>query len=89
MGQPMPESSGEGTPAPAPVRTFGGPPVPSGVYRVVLTVDGKEYVTTVRVENDPTLPPGQQAVGGSDAEAEEEQLGDLKRERNQPRRVLD
>lgn len=34
---------------------FGG--VPSGVYKVVLKVDGKEYVTTIRIDADPTLPP--------------------------------
>ncbi|MBY0523815.1 MAG: PDZ domain-containing protein [Gemmataceae bacterium] len=30
--------------------------VPSGVYRVVLTVDGIEYTQKVRIEMDPTLP---------------------------------
>ncbi len=29
----------------------------AGTYKVVLTVDGKEYITTVRVENDPNSPP--------------------------------
>jgi photosystem II stability/assembly factor-like uncharacterized protein len=36
-----------------PVRTR---PVPPAVYRVVLTVDGKEYARHVRVEPDPTVP---------------------------------
>ena len=30
-----------------------------GNYRIVLTVDGKEYSQTVRVDPDPNLPPGQ------------------------------
>jgi len=34
-----------------------GPPAPPGVYRVVLTVDGKEYTRTMKIENDPRLPP--------------------------------
>ncbi|HYV34194.1 MAG TPA: hypothetical protein VE988_00735, partial [Gemmataceae bacterium] len=35
----------------------GGTPVPAGVYRVILIVDGKEsQATTVRVENDPNVP---------------------------------
>jgi photosystem II stability/assembly factor-like uncharacterized protein len=29
---------------------------PPGMYRVVLTVDGKEYAQPLRVESDPTLP---------------------------------
>jgi photosystem II stability/assembly factor-like uncharacterized protein len=33
----------------------GGPAVPPGQYRVVLTVDGKEQLQGLRVENDPTL----------------------------------
>jgi photosystem II stability/assembly factor-like uncharacterized protein len=31
--------------------------VPAGTYRVVLTVDGQEFTTTVRVEADPNVPP--------------------------------
>jgi photosystem II stability/assembly factor-like uncharacterized protein len=43
-----------------PVGMFGfGRTVPAGAYKVVLTVDGKEYVQAVRVENDPTLGPDQ------------------------------
>ncbi len=34
---------------------FGGPLVPAGRYRVVLTVDGTEYSQVIRVEDDPTL----------------------------------
>ena len=30
--------------------------VPPGTYRVVLTVDGQDYSTTVRVEADPNVP---------------------------------
>ncbi len=32
----------------------GGPPVPPGVYRVVLTVDAQELAQSVRIENDPS-----------------------------------
>jgi photosystem II stability/assembly factor-like uncharacterized protein len=39
------------------VRGFTGRPVASGMYRVVLTVDGKEQVQPLKIENDPTLPP--------------------------------
>lgn len=32
-------------------------PVPAGTYRIVLTVDGRQYSQTVRVLNDPSAPP--------------------------------
>jgi flagellar hook assembly protein FlgD len=35
----------------------GGSAVPAGAYRVVLTVDGKDYAQTVIVENDPKADP--------------------------------
>jgi len=35
-----------------------GSGVPPGVYRVVLTVDGKGYSQSLKVENDPTAPGG-------------------------------
>ncbi len=41
---------------------FGGGalrPVPPGTYKVVLTVDGKDYVQSVRVDPDPTIPAGE------------------------------
>jgi photosystem II stability/assembly factor-like uncharacterized protein len=38
--------------APAP----GTGPVPTGIYRVVLSVDGVEYAQALRVDPDPTLP---------------------------------
>lgn len=44
-----------------------GPPVPNGVYRVILVVDGKEYADTIRIEADPNLPPG---ATGEDQEDE-------------------
>jgi photosystem II stability/assembly factor-like uncharacterized protein len=34
----------------------GGPAAPPGMYRVVLTVDGKEYVQSLKLEGDPNLP---------------------------------
>ena len=40
---------------------FGGGlrPVPPGTYKIVLTVDGKEFSQSVRVDADPTVPPGE------------------------------
>ena len=35
---------------------FFGQPVPPGVYKVVLTVDGKEQVQPLKVEYDPAGP---------------------------------
>lgn len=35
-----------------------GQTVGPGAYKITLTVNGKEYVQTLRVENDPTLPAG-------------------------------
>lgn len=34
-----------------------GTAIPAGTYRVVLTVDGKEFIQPLVVENDPTRPP--------------------------------
>ncbi|MDB5352497.1 MAG: hypothetical protein JWN86_3744 [Planctomycetota bacterium] len=34
-------------------------PVPPGTYKIVLTVDGKEFVQSVRVDPDPNIPPGE------------------------------
>jgi hypothetical protein len=56
---------------------FGGTPVPPGTYRVVLTVDGKEYSQAIRVEADPTVPP-------SDVIAEDEIEEDEEHEREDP-----
>jgi photosystem II stability/assembly factor-like uncharacterized protein len=36
----------------------GGPPVAAGLYRVVLTVNDKEFTQLLKVEMDPTLPSG-------------------------------
>jgi photosystem II stability/assembly factor-like uncharacterized protein len=44
---------------------FGGRPVPSGTYKIVLTVDGKELVQSLRVEGDP--------LGSTDLLAEDEE----------------
>ncbi len=45
-------------------------PVPPGMYRIVLTVDGKEYAQSVRVEPDPNTPPGE--IASADAQEQEE-----------------
>ena len=55
--------------------------VPAGLYRVVLTVDGKEYAQTLRVENDPIVP--EASTANDDAEMEEEEI---KKETN-PKRI--
>src|SRR5262249_23185778 len=60
-----PQPSGESAQAQAEPRGFGGgrggfgfaPPAPTGIYRVVLVVDGQEYSQPLRVEADPTTPP--------------------------------
>ncbi|HYV38152.1 MAG TPA: PDZ domain-containing protein [Gemmataceae bacterium] len=42
----------------------GGPAAPPGVYRVVLSVDGQEFTSTVRIEADPNV--GARSAGGSE-----------------------
>jgi hypothetical protein len=34
-----------------------GRPVSSGIYKVLLVVDGSEFASTIRIENDPNAPP--------------------------------
>jgi hypothetical protein len=57
---------GEGPGGPGP-RGQRRDPVPAGMYRLVLTVDGEELVQNIKVEADPSLPPGAPII------AEEEQ----------------
>ncbi len=45
-------------------------PTSVGVYRVVLTVDGKEHTQTLRVESDPTRPPTILADDGEEVRLE-------------------
>jgi photosystem II stability/assembly factor-like uncharacterized protein len=57
--QAPPEPQGELPQFPAEFAGFGrgrGPSVAPGVYRIVLTVDGKEYAQNLRVDTDPTMP---------------------------------
>jgi hypothetical protein len=54
------------------------------MYRVVLTVDGKEYVQSVRVEADPTLPP---TVVTEQPEEDEEEVKE--KEKEKPARIDD
>ncbi len=53
----------------------GGRRVPSGSYKLVLTVDGQEFTQTIRVEADPNVPPtlaaDQEAEGWDFAPGEE------------------
>jgi hypothetical protein len=58
-----------------------GRPIPAGTYRIVLTVDGKEYTQTLRVENDPVVP--EASAANDDEEMEEEEM---KKEAN-PKRI--
>jgi photosystem II stability/assembly factor-like uncharacterized protein len=45
-----------------------GPPVPPGTYRVVLTVDGREFSRALRVDADPEYPISATAVDATDLE---------------------
>jgi hypothetical protein len=47
---------------------------PPGMYRVVLTVDGKEHTQALRVENDPLLKTP--TIIADDEEDEEHEKGD-------------
>lgn len=73
------ESPGEPPPADpddddeeAPQPTPRGP-VPPGTYRVVLVVNGLEFAQALRIENDPTLPPGTRITDEPDSEMGEEE----------------
>ena len=66
---------------------FGGlRPVMPGTYKLVLTVDGKEYVQSVRVEPDPTIAAGEVIAAEAflmreDADEEEEEEEEKERGR--------
>jgi hypothetical protein len=47
---------------------------PAGTYKVVLTVDGKDYVQALTLEADPRLPEG--AIASEAEEAEEQEAPD-------------
>jgi len=51
---------------------FGGGPVPPGLYRVVLEVDGKEFSQSIRIEADPVVP---NAIAVTDEELLDESDG--------------
>jgi S1-C subfamily serine protease/photosystem II stability/assembly factor-like uncharacterized protein len=55
----------------------GGPAVPTGTYRVVLTVDDKEFAQTVTVENDPNAAPD--LIAAEEEEAQIEQVTPAKK----------
>ena len=55
----------------------GGASVPAGGYRVVLTVDGKEFAQPLVVENDPNADPKALIAGGAEVEQDEEEEVDL------------
>ena len=52
---------------------FGAPGVAPGMYRVVLTVDDKEYSQPVLVESDPNAPRDLIAIGGGSDEDDDEE----------------
>jgi photosystem II stability/assembly factor-like uncharacterized protein len=75
-------------------RVRGGPrqggqasPAPTGLYRVVLTVDGQEYTQNLRLEPDPVLPPG--LIAGDKDEDEEDEMEEMEREERQKRAIDD
>ncbi|HXG10144.1 MAG TPA: PDZ domain-containing protein [Gemmataceae bacterium] len=68
-GQPPTESETEPPRGPGGFGGFAGRPVASGVYKVVLTVDGKEFTQTVRVEGDPAA---QRPITADEDEEEED-----------------
>jgi hypothetical protein len=47
--------------------------VPAGEYRVVLTVDGKEFVQKIGVENDPNADPKAIITPGGGMQQNEEE----------------
>jgi len=51
-------------------------PAPPGMYRVVLTVDGKEHTQSLRVENDPLLKATPVIAEDEEDEEESEQSGE-------------
>jgi photosystem II stability/assembly factor-like uncharacterized protein len=56
-------------------RGRGANPAPPGMYRVVLTVDGKEHTQGLRVENDPLLKTPTIIAEDEEDEEEREKLG--------------
>jgi S1-C subfamily serine protease/photosystem II stability/assembly factor-like uncharacterized protein len=67
---------GAGEPGAAGQLARGGRPVPLGMYRVILEVDGRELEKVVRVEGDPTLPADVAAIQA--AQPEEQALDPIK-----------
>jgi photosystem II stability/assembly factor-like uncharacterized protein len=73
-----------------------GASVAPGQYRLVLNVDGKEYVQTISVEADPITGSRQIAAGGDEDEGkdgdddeEQEEKREKEREREMMKRLLD
>jgi photosystem II stability/assembly factor-like uncharacterized protein len=64
---------------------FGGPPLPSGTYRVVLKVDGKEQVQLLQATIESNAG-GQQFFGEEDEEAHDRDQDDPNRDVNDPDR---
>ena len=79
-----PGGGGPGGGGPGGFQGRGGRPVPLGVYRVILTVDGKDLERTLRIEGDPTLPPDIASLQGMQEEegADDPERARRRRERN-------
>lgn len=63
-----------------------GPPAPAGDYRVVLTVDGKEYAQTLKVELDPDYPAPPEIGGEASGWSDEGDEAETEAEAEAPRR---
>jgi hypothetical protein len=48
--------------------------VPPGLYRIVLSVDGKDYAQTLRVEPDPSLPLAEQLAADEGQEQDSDEM---------------
>jgi photosystem II stability/assembly factor-like uncharacterized protein len=70
---------------------FFGQTVPSGTYRVVLTVDGEEFSQPLRIEADPTLPTSVLAADDVEDEwaQEEEREKEERKDHRDPGRIDD
>jgi hypothetical protein len=67
---------------------FGAPGVQPGQYRVVLTVDDKEYSQPVLVEADPNSPRDVIAIGGGDGGDDEDDQDEEAREKKEAEEAL-
>jgi hypothetical protein len=55
-------------------------PVPAGTYRIVMTVDGKEFAQTLHVQPDPVVADAVMADENESADEDEEEEEERERE---------